>query len=208
MTQEIKLNFINHSNDNNNSSIVIFQKNVAEEFCETAIAWRVIKNCGRDDNHPFIFPLQFEVGGSDSYGNFTPQYTAHYGQAYEMVKDSSGDILQLSNSQAISAQEVVITNNLKQGAINAHIYRDGKLLSTKPKLAPEQLAIFQFHPQIFIGVVSQIEEGDVMNSATIQQIHTEINLLGIRSADIIMTGGAAGRATTPFHFELANIKRS
>ena len=70
---EIKLNYVNHSNDTNNSSVVIFQQNVAENFGEIAIAWLVIKNCGRLDNHPFTYPLQFQVCASDSWGNYTPQ---------------------------------------------------------------------------------------------------------------------------------------
>jgi hypothetical protein len=57
----IKLNFINQSADTNNSSIVIFQQNVAEDFGEIAIAGRVIENCGRLDNHPFTYPLDFMV---------------------------------------------------------------------------------------------------------------------------------------------------
>lgn len=38
----VQLNFVNQSNDANNSQIVIFQKNVASDF-ELAVAWRVIK---------------------------------------------------------------------------------------------------------------------------------------------------------------------
>ncbi len=206
MAQEnIKLNFINRSNDINNSEIVIFQKNVAEDFDEIAIAWRVIQNCGRNDNHPFNYPLNFKVCASDSYGNYTPKLTAYDGQAYEMVKDSSGDVLQLAQTPAVSPEEVEVKNNLSLGSINANIYRDGKLIAAKTNMAPGQKSVFQFHPRIYIGVVSQIEEGQVMNSAIIQQINTEINLFGIQSADIVMTGGGAGPNATPFNFKLENI---
>jgi len=208
MTQEnIKLNFINRSNDVNNSEIVIFQKNVAEDFDEIAVAWRVIQNCGRNDNHPFTYPLNFEVCASDSYGNYTPKLTAYDGQAYEMVKDTSGDVLQLSKTPAVSQQEVEVRNNLTLGAINANIYRDGKLIAAKTSMAPGQKAVFQFHPRIYIGVVSQIEEGQVMDSAIIQQINTEINLFGIQSADLVMTGGGPGTTSTPFNFVLENINK-
>ena len=37
---DIQLNFINNSNDVNNSEIVIFQKNVATDFDELAVAWQ------------------------------------------------------------------------------------------------------------------------------------------------------------------------
>jgi len=54
---DIALNFINNSNDANNSEIVIFQKNVATNFDELAVAWQVIRYCGQGDNHPFTFPM-------------------------------------------------------------------------------------------------------------------------------------------------------
>lgn len=207
MSQNIKLNFVNKSADVNNSSIVIFQKNVAEDFDELAVAWRVIQNCGRNDSHPFVYPLIFDVSASDSYGNFTPQMQAYDGQAYQMIKDTSGDVLQLSNTPAVSSDEVEVNNNLATGAINANIYRNGKLLASKTGLVPGQKAVFQFLPKIFIGAVSQVEEGDVMNSAIIQQINTEINLFGIQSADIVMTGGGGGTSAVPYQFALANINQ-
>ena len=208
MPQEnIKLNFINRSNDINNSEVVIFQKNVAETFDELAVAWRVIQNCGRNDNHPFNYPLQFQVCASDSYGNYSPELTAYEGQSFEMVKDTSGDVLQLSSTPAVSPQEVEIKNNLSTGAMNGNIYRDGKLLAAKTNIAPGQKGVFQFQPRIFIGTASQIVEGDVMNSAIIQQINTELNLFGIQSADIVMTGGGSGPSATAFSFHLENINK-
>ena len=203
----IKLNFINRSNDTNNSSVVIFQQNVAEDFGELAIAWKVIENCGRLDNHPFVYPLNFMVSACDSYGNFTPQLPAYDGQAFDMIKSTSGDILQLSSTPATSPTEVEVRNQLAYGAINANCYKDGKLLATKTGLAPGQKAVFKFQPRIYIGVVSQIQEGDVMNSAIISQINSEINLFGITSADIVMTGGGPGKSSTSFSFTLENINK-
>lgn len=204
---KIKLNFINRSNDTNNSSVVIYQQNYAEDFGELAVAWKVINNCGRLDNHPFVFPLDFQVSANDSYGNYLPQRTAYEGQAFEVVLDASGNDLRLSSNPALSPRQVELRNMLKQGAINAQCFRDGKLLATKTGLAPGQKATFEFKPRIFIGVVSQIQEGQVMNSAIISQINTEINLFGISSADIVMTGGGPGKFSTAFSFSLENINK-
>ncbi|OMQ08175.1 hypothetical protein [[Flexibacter] sp. ATCC 35103] len=204
---KIKLNFINRSGDTNNSSVVIFQQNVAESFGEIAVAWKVIANCGRLDNHPFVYPLNFKVSASDSYGNYTPQIDAFDGQAFDMIKSTSGDILQLSTTPSTSPTEVEIRNNLGTGAINANCYKDGNLLATKTGLAPSQKAVFEFHPRIYIGVISQVEEGTVMNSAIISQFNSEINLFGISSADIVMTGGGPGKGSTAFNFTLENINK-
>lgn len=200
----IKLNFINQSNDVNNSEVVIFQKNVASNFDEIAVAWKVIKNCGRGFNHPFSFPMQNGISSSDSFGNYTPQLNAQDGQVFNMVNVASGDTLQHDTTQKVT-KGIQFSNDLKEGTINANILKDGKLLATQKDILPGQKTVFEFKPTIWIGVVSQVEEGDIMNAAIISEINTEIALVGISSADIIMTGGGAGAAATPFSFTLKNI---
>jgi len=201
---DIQLNFINNSNDANNSDVVIFQKNVATDFDELAVAWHVIQYCGQGDNHPFRFPVAMQVSASDSYGNYTPQLPAQHGQMFTMQLTSSGDKLAYSGP-ATSMTEVQVLNGLAKGAINASIYKDGKLLAVKTSIAPQQKAVFQFKPTIWIGVASQVMQGQVMNSAILSNINTEISLLGIASADIVMTGGGPGANATPFQFNLENI---
>ncbi|MFC4923407.1 MULTISPECIES: hypothetical protein [Delftia] len=200
----VQLNFVNQSNDANNSQIVIFQKNVASDFEELAVAWRVIKYCGQGDNHPFTFPLGLQVGASDSYGNHTPQLEAQFGQQFQLSLSSCGDRLAPAGYGA-SSNEVQVLNALPRGAINASCYKDGRLLAVKTAIAPQQKAVFEFKPSIWIGVVSQIEQGQVMNSAILGDINTEISLLGVSRADIVMRGGGAGAGSTPFSFTLENV---
>jgi hypothetical protein len=202
---DIKLNFINQSNDQNNSRVVIFQKNVATNFDELAVAWQVIQNCGQGWNHPFNYPMANYVGTSDSWGNHSPQILAEQGQQFSMEQASSGNILQLHGASSNPA-EIEILNSLQMGAINANIFKDGKLLATKTSIAPQQKAVFQFKPTIWIGVASEISEGAIINSAIISNINTEISLLGMASADIVMTGGGPGEGSTPFQFTLQNVR--
>ena len=201
---DIQLNFINNSNDANNSKIVIFQKNVATNFDELSVAWKVIEYCGLGDNHPFTFPMEMMVAASDSYGNYTPKMIAENGQLFTMSLTASGDRL-VASGAGTSATEVQVLNGLPRGAINANIYKDGKLLATKTSIAPQQKAVFQFKPTIWIGVASQVVQGQVMNSAIISSVNTELSLLGIAKADIVMTGGGPGPSSTPFQFNLENV---
>lgn len=201
---DIQLNFINNSNDANKSEIVIFQKNVATNFDEIAVAWRVIQFCGQGDNHPFTFPMEMKVAASDSYGNYTPQESAQPGQLFSMSLTNSGDRL-LQTGASTSSTEVQVLNALSRGAINANIYKNGALLATKTSIAPQQKAVFQFKPTIWIGVASQVVQGQVMNSAIVSNVNTELSLLGISSANIVMTGGGPGRDSSPFTFRLENV---
>lgn len=202
---EIKLNFINRSNDANNNNIVIFQKNTAASADEPVVAWKVIQNCGRLDNHPFVYPSGFSVSAADAYLNFYPMLPAGNSQVFEMVRGDVEDAFQLATATASKPTEVEVENNLPTGAISAHCYKDRKLLGFKMGIAPGQKAVFEFKPTIFIGVVSQMEEGEIMDSAILSDINTELGLLGISSADIVMTGGGAGASSTPFTFTLENI---
>jgi hypothetical protein len=200
----IRLNFFNHSNDANNSEIVIFAKSGATDVEELAVAWTVIENCGQGWSHPFEYPMEVSVGASDSYGNYSPQMTAWNGQAFSVVRTTSGDAIHYTGP-ASSPNAVEIGNALMQGAVNTQVYRDGRLFAQKTSVAPGQKAAFSFKPTIWIGVASQVQQGQVMNSAIISQINTELSLLGIAQADIIMTGGGPGPSATPFVFTLGNV---
>jgi len=202
---DIKLNFINQSNDRNNSRVVVFQKNEATRYEELAVAWLVIENCGQNWNHPFTYPMQMFVSATDSWGNYSPTKEAWNGQQFEVVEDQSGDILKMAGP-ASSQNEVEVLNALELGAVNANIYKAGRLLATKTSVAPGQKAVFEFKPTIWIGVASQVEEGEVINSAILSNINTELSLFGIRSADIVMTGGGPGPRSTAFTFTLQNIQ--
>lgn len=205
---DIKLNLINKSNDVNNSSIVIFQQNVVTNFDELAVAWMVIQNMGHEDHHPFLYTHDYDVSAEDSYGNITPRLSAANGDAFEMIRDNSGDVLQVKSDSTCAPEQIEIANNLALGDIKTNVYRSGKLLASKTNVSPAEKAVFEFKPSIFLGVASQIQEGDVMNSAIISSINTELSLLGISSADIVMTGGGSGANATSFNFSMENIVRS
>ncbi len=198
----IEITFVNLSEDMNNSEVVIFQKNVATNFEEIAVAWRVIKNCGRNWTNTFSYPMNFDVAAKDSFGNVSNLQAAQNGQKWDVVYSPSGDVLQLDTDPAASLTEVEVKNTLSSGSIDAQIYKDGLLLSTKTGVSPQQKAVFEFKPTIWVGVVSQVVQGAVMNSAILSDINTEISLLGINSANLIMTGGGTGASATPFQFHL------
>lgn len=202
---DIQLNFINQSNDANNSQIVIFQKNVAGGVEHPAVAWRVIENCGRGDYHPFVYPISAGITSMDRWGNFTPMLDAREGQLFEVKREETGDALVLAGP-ASNPMEIQVVNALPDGVIGAHLYRGEQLIASQANLAPGRRAAFQFKPTLWIGVVSEVSQGEDLNAATLSQINTELSLLGIASADIVMTGGGPGGESTPFEFSLQNVR--
>ncbi|MES2938240.1 MAG: hypothetical protein V4864_11195 [Pseudomonadota bacterium] len=202
---DIQLRFVNESNDRNNSEILIFSKNVATSAEEVAVAWTVIKNCGRGAWHPFTYPLTSQVGAADADGNHMPLLDAQAGQLFDVKMDLSGHVLAPAKEGASNGQEIQITNSLTEGSISACIYKDGRLFAMKTGVAPQQKAGFGFKPTIWVGVASQVDEGALLNEAIVSSIDTEITLDGIAKADIVMTGGGSGPDAQPFMFTLQNV---
>ena len=202
---DIQLNLINRSNDAGHSQIVIFQKNAAAGADEFPVAWQVIRDLGRGDHYPFVYPLSTTLSAADNWGNEMPQIEADNGLLYSMARaPSGGDTLSLQGKGS-SPQEIQCRNDLVQGAMSASLFKSGKLVMMKTSIAPGQLAAFVLQPTLYIGVMSAIEDGEVMDSAIVSNINTQLSLLGIAKADIVMTGGGPGPTPTPFHFTLENV---
>ena len=126
------------------------------------------------------------------------------GDAFTVDLDSTGNTLTKSTQPANYPTEVQLTNNLAQGSISANIYKDNKLLATKTSVAPNQMAAFKLQPSIWIGTAADVVQGQVMSSAIVDAVNTEISLLGLASADIVMTGGGTGPNATSIRFALQN----
>ncbi len=205
-TQAIKLRLVNQSNDQGTSQILIFQRNVPASAEEAALAWRVIQNLAPGWSHPFTFSHDVEAQVQDAWGNVSPALPLAPGQAAEVVKTSSGTVFQLSSTPASDPNTQEVINKLSQGAISATLLRDDLPAAVLHGITPGAQAAFKLNPTIYIGVASQVQQGEVIDSAIISTINQEISLLGIASADIVMTGGGPGTSSHPFTFSLANVK--
>jgi hypothetical protein len=204
---DIKLRFINRSLDGNRSEVVIYQKNQAPNMASLAMAWKVIRFCGRDCFHPFAYPVGFEVCVVDGYGNFSPRVRADNGQLLKLQSTPSGSRRLVRSGAASASNEVDVLNDLDQGAMNVCVFKDGRMVGAKNAVVPGQKAVFQYPPVLWIGVASQIAQGDAISSAVMSSADTELSLLGVASADIVMSGGGPGEDSTPYEFNLDSIVR-
>lgn len=203
--QAVKLRLINKSDDMNNSEVIFLARNSATTAGEVAIAWRVIQNLGKGDFHAFDYPFGFEVGATDSFGNHSPLLEAAFGMAYEMIRDSSGDVFRQAGTPAQSPTEVEIRNNLPEGSITGGVYKDNLLYLRKTDIVPGEKAVFEFKPVLYVGVAAQVVQGQTVDGAVLSEANTELNLLGIASADIVWSGGGAGPDALPFAFTMENV---
>lgn len=204
---DISLTFINNSNATS-SDIVIFQKNEASRAGQFAVAWQVFKNSVPGSRYPFTYTEDTAIGlvSDDVDLSYTSGFmlAAENGRLYSVYKNAAG--YTISGSQpTVNRENIQVQSHIQMEIINVGMYRDGRLLAIRSGIAPQQKAVFEFKPVIWIGAVSRIEEGDLMNSAILSQINTQISLTGIAKADIVMTGGGVGSDLLPFVFTLENV---
>lgn len=202
---DTKLTFVNRSLAGHTSEVVIFQKNLAMGLDALAVAWRVIRYCGRDCTHPIIYPVSYEVAIGDQWGNFSPRLAACNGQSFAVV---AGPLRRRQLQQIATpapASEIQVLNQAPRGAVNVNLYKAGHLVGTKSNVTPGQKAIFQYKPTIWIGVASEVVEGAAIDSAVMSSVTTELSLLGVASADIVMTGGGPGPGAEPYTFTMENV---
>lgn len=195
-----KLNFINRSNDYENLNVAIFQKPSIPTFDISVIAWKVINHCSPGGADSFVFELPMQISVGDSYKNFSPQVATFPGESFEIVEAPSGYTLKKMDTPANRPSAVQIHNNMSIAVSDINVYRSGMLLANKNILASGQMTSFDFLPHLFIGVVPNIAQGDVINQAIQDGIHEKIELEGLASADIVMQGGNG----EPFQFSLEN----
>jgi hypothetical protein len=205
---DIKLRYVNKSSDGNKSEVVIYQKSVLTTMASMSVAWKVIRYCGRDCTHPFVYPDGYDVAITDENGNFTPRLPARNGQMLSLVSTPTGNRRLRYTGPASASTELDVLNAMSQGAVDVCIFKDGRLMGMKTSVSPGQKAVFQYQPAIWIGVCSEVVQGEPINSAVMSDVNTEISLIGIASADIVMTGGGPGEGSTPYEFNLENIVRA
>jgi hypothetical protein len=204
---DTQLRFINRSHDGCNSEIVLFQKNVATNMDELAVAWKVIRRCGFECYHPFAYPMNFEVATSDGYGNYSPRIAVVNGQRLAVTPTFSGRRLGIQGTST-SPSEIQVFNELTRGAVIVNLFKGGRLLARATGVAPQQKAVFKYKPTLWIGAASEVVQGDALASAVMDSVNTELSLLGIASADIVMTGGGPGPDSTPYVFTLKNVVKA
>lgn len=204
-----ELTVVNQSNDTRGLQIVIFQKNISAGLGDQFVAWKVIENLVRGWSFSFLYPLGLTVGVMDSYGNRSPSFAANPGELFSVFEDTSGDQFEFAGSVPNSVNEIWVRNDLHQGGINACIYRDDALLAVRKGVAPDQSAVFEFNPCIYLGVVSNgdLRPGTLFDPTILSSI-TEISLpdvsrgTNILRGTIILTGGPRG-SESPFKFTLS-----
>jgi hypothetical protein len=206
MCSKTRLNFINRSYDVNRSDISIFQSNEAARSRGRPIVWKVIRRCPIDWSHPFTFSSELRVGLRDRHGNRSPGLPVAPGRLACVSPRPRGGV-ELLLERGDDPASIHVENRSEATGLWAEIYRDGRLLSRRKGLAPRARAVFRFGHRIYLFAASGIDEGDLLRRSDLHwRTVTGLDLHGVTSADIVMTGGGYGPRATPLRFHLHRVE--
>lgn len=208
---EVKLNFINTTR-HSDLIIVFFQKN-KDDFGGNPIAWKVLKNTANGWGTPFDFSTGYHVAVQNEDGAPTPQLAAKAGDKF--IVEKQGDSMKLlSAGGSPNGSTISILNDLPDQTINALVYKNEDIIAKLDGGPSGRTASFDLGTGLWVGVCEDLEikQGETLPSGTVASINTQLSLLGVKSADIVMKEvsqgghGAYDADKVAFEFSLENIQ--
>ncbi|WP_068475037.1 hypothetical protein [Saccharicrinis aurantiacus] len=194
MSTEIKITYTNKSMNKDLPTVFVFTKNEIPTFdaLKEGVAWRIIPDIGRGSSSSFVFPISTEVGATWQEGvNKTQILLSDIGKRYTVSKNDTGIVL-AQNGNASDTKSIEVNNdaNIPDG-VSASLYKDNKLMMTKKIVGYGQKATFVLKPKLYWGIASEIQEGELINSAVLNTDHFfEQDLEGVSEVNISLNGNA------------------
>ncbi len=199
----ITLNFINRSNVEDDVSVVVFQENMAVDVDAPVVAWNVMENFAPLENQILAYPVVFEVDVEITGETFTNRVTAEAGQRFVVEKDAGENELVYEGQASFRSWTEVVNALMGEVIQRVNLYKGGKVLMAINNVAPGQVAAFRIPSIMYVAVVSDVVEGQLMDSSVMESTGTaEIDLFNIIRADIVLTGGGS----EPYEFNLKNVQ--
>lgn len=201
MATDINILYVNASNDEDNSSVLVFMKPTESNFAAQSTAWQVINNIGYNCWHKFTYTLNTSVEAMwDNRNSGTLPMDTSNGKTYALKETKGGFSLQ-ENGKTSEPNEFDVINQIRiANGISVVAYKDSNPILTKNSIAKGEKAEFVFHPKLYFGLSSEYEVGDVVSSAVMSEEFKEVNLEGLKSLTVTMKGNAADG----FTFEISD----
>ena len=173
--------------------------NAAIDILDLSRPWQIIRNLGQGSKRTIEFSDTQMVEVVDPDGNILPPLAAKRGEKFHITMGPSGTKLSVLGP-ASSPEEIEVLNGLASGSITVRILKDGHIAAEKTSVEPDQKAVFELLPRIFVDLRSEYDGGSMVSNNHLE----EFNLLGIRSADVVMSGGGSGETAVAFRFSIEN----
>lgn len=201
--QTAQLTLLNLAESAEPQQVVIWQDFMENPIHGFNVAWRVISRLRYGWQHRFSFSnllLTFE----DGWGNHTQPVPAEPGNIISVA--AAGRQKCVGSLAAGDIARITVHNQMKDRAMRASLWRNGRQLAISRYLAPGDTTFFRnAGERIRLGVVPGIAEGTVLSGEVMARCPTELNLSGITRGPIVMLGAGYGPAARPFSFHLMHV---
>jgi len=198
--ETIRLRMINRSVEAPPPEVIVWQSNDAPGAGSTPVVWRVIRRCWRDWTHPFALPSELSVGLRDGSGAGGTVPVSD-GTRLQVARSGSGR-LRVEEGLARNPSLFEVCNLGCRGPLDVEVRRGGRVLAVQRHLGFGAAARFRFRPTLWLSAVSGLEEGTPLDETVWLGVPVALDLFGLLSADIVMTGGGPGSGSTPLVFHL------
>jgi hypothetical protein len=188
----VVLTVLNRRRDGAASQLVLFKMNSAAA-ANPVLAWKVLR-CAAGRPARVVVPFSQQVGVFNPRGAHAGLESASAGECFQVadratVSGAAAPLLSRGQRAAIGPNMVGVHNGTSDGVLDVVLYKDGRPLYREAALAPGGTMVFEVLPYLHAALCTGVAEGAVLDAATVAAA-TRISLLGLKSADLILTGAA------------------
>ncbi|HEX6096875.1 MAG TPA: hypothetical protein VF432_11170 [Thermoanaerobaculia bacterium] len=189
----ISIRYENHSSDTV-SDVLVFTKNTRADLdALPPTAWQVISRVGYNGYHQFVYTIDTKIAVAWDGGNtgVMPSDTSE-GTVWSLTTVGNDYELQQSGLATLTNEIDVINDVHVDNGIAVTLLKDGKPIMTQPLVAYGEKAEFGLMPKIYVGLVSNIIEGETLKSAVMSKDFTMFDLTGLKSFTFGLFGDLKG----------------
>ena len=196
------ITFVNNSDDPA-PTVFVFAVNAVPGFDELAdgVAWRVLPNLGKGSSSSFMVLPMCTVRAVWGGANATQSLVAEAGVRYAVIEDDTGIVL-VNDGSATQPNAIEVVSHVQiAGGLDIQLMNDSKVMLQERVTAYGQKATFVLEPQLYWGIASDIQEGQILGSAVSDTADFfEQNLDSVFDASVTLTGDAQ----SGYQFEVTN----
>jgi hypothetical protein len=170
------------------SQVVLFKKNSAAGADDAVLAWKVIR-CSAGQHTRVVVPFSQQIGVFDPCGAHAGLHDAFAGDMFDVAAGEGTPSLARSVGAAAGPNMVGVRNATAAGLLEVVLYKDGRPLCRRGAVAPATTAVFEVLPYLHVAVCPGVTEGGTVDAHAVAGA-TRISLLGLKSADLVLTGSA------------------
>ncbi|MDP5215434.1 hypothetical protein ORJ66_20510 [Pseudoalteromonas tunicata] len=188
------IKYINKSSNKDLPQVFITAENNISDFnsFSDGIAWRVLKNIGRDSISSFSFNDNYELrAGWHNGENMTKILSAQLGGQYAILQNETGIVLERTNDTVDQGIIELVNHIHVQDGVFAQLFNANKMILRKKIVGYQQSAVFKPSRKLYWGLASEIVESKGLSSESAvlsTKNFFELDLYGLSDVLVSLNG--------------------